>query len=384
MTRPLKVMICAVEPSGDALGGALMAALADRAPGIAFSGCGGPEMAQNGLESLFDIAPFAVMGPVAALKALPAAQKGARALAAHAAGESVDAAVMIDSWAFSKMAADRLRKVSPQTTLIKYVAPQVWASRPGRAQALANSFDGVITLFAFETALFEQHGVRAISAGHSGFQAVMRLRGDGAAFRERYDLGEAPLVALAPGSRQGEIRLLTNILRDTIDRLRKDMPALRVVTPAAPGREDDLRRAFDGWDAAPILVGAEEKYAAFSAADAALVASGTVSTEVALCGTPMVVAYRFGPVSSAWGRAVVTSKWASLINIAEQADIIPEFIQERCKPAALAAALAPLLTDQAARARQINAFPAALEKLGTGGPPAAETAANAVLGWIKD
>lgn len=384
MTEPLKVMICAVEPSADALGGALMAALAERAPDIQFSGCGGPDMAARGLDSLFDIAPFAIMGPVAALKALPAARRGAQALADHGAREKIDAAVFIDSWAFSKIAAERMRKSAPQARLIKYVAPQIWASRPKRAQALAKLFDGVITLFAFETALFEGRGARVICAGHSGFQAVRKSPGDSAAFRERYALGDAPLVAMAPGSRRGEIHQLTDIFRETIDILARDTPALRVVIPAAPGREDDLRRAFGQWELAPIWVGAEEKFAALSAADAALVASGTVSTEAAICETPMVVAYRFGPLSAAWGRAVVTSKWASLINIAEQADIIPEFIQERCQPAALAQALGALLTGPEARARQLNAFPAALEKLGAGGPPAAQMAADATLSWIKD
>ncbi len=384
MTRPLKVMICAVEPSGDALGGALMAALSARAPGVAFSGCGGPVMASQGLASLFDIGAFSVMGPVDALKALPAALNGARALADHAARENVDAAVLIDSWAFSKIAATRIRKASPQTALIKYVAPQVWASRPKRAETLARLFDGVITLFEFETPWFEKHGVGTVCAGHSGFQEMMRGRGGGAGFRDKYRIGDGPLVLLAPGSRRAEIRQLTERFRKAIDIVRTDLLALKIAIPVAPGREADIAAAFDGWDAAPLLIAAAEKTAAFDAADAGLVASGTLSTELAICGAPMVVAYRFDPVSAAWGRSVVTSKWASLINIAAGAEIIPEFIQEKCEPPALAKALGRLLTDADARARQRDAFPAALAKLGTGGPPAAETAARAVLGWVKD
>ncbi len=384
MNRPLKVMVCAVEPSGDALGGALMAALSARAPGISFSGCGGPAMKARGLDSLFDIGAFSVMGPVAALKALPAAQNGARDLANHAVQEDVDAAVLIDSWAFSKLAAERIRKASPRTALIKYVAPQVWASRPKRAETLAQIFDSLITLFEFETPWFENHSVRTVCAGHSGFQELTRTRGGGAAFREKHQIGDAPLVILAPGSRRGEIRQLAERFRAAIDIARADSPALKIAIPVAPGRGDDIRDAFEGWDVAPLLVAADEKPAAFDAADAGLVASGTLSTELAICGTPMVVAYRFGPITAAWGRSVVTSKWASLINIAAQADIIPEFIQEKCEPSALATALQQLLTDADVRAGQLNAFPAALEKLGTGGAPAAETAADAILSWIND
>ncbi len=384
MNRPPTVMICAVEPSGDALGGALMEALAARAPGIRFCGCGGPVMMARGMESLFDIRAFSVMGPVAALKALPAAMRSARQLADCAAREKADAAVLIDSWAFSKIAAERIRKASPETMLIKYVAPQVWASRPKRAEKLGRLFDGVITLFEFEKPWFETHGVRTVCAGHSGFQSLMAARGGGSAFRERHGGADRPLVILAPGSRRAEIRQLADRFRRAIDFVRRDAPALKIAIPVAPGRENDIRAAFEGWDAAPILIGPEEKIAAFDAADAALAASGTLSTELAICGTPMVVAYRFDPLTAAWGRAVVTSKWAALVNIAEDASVIPEFIQEDCRPAALAKALAPLLSGADARARQLNAFPAALAKLGTGGPPAAETAAEAVLAWIKD
>ena len=384
MTQSPKLLVSAVEPSGDALGAALMPALAARAPGVRFFGCGGPAMAAQGLKSLFDIDVFSVMGPVDALKALPSARAGARALADAAARENADAAILIDSWAFSKIAAARIRKTSPQTKLIKYVVPQVWASRPKRAEALAQLFDGLITLFEFEQPWFENHGIMTVCAGHSGFQHLNAGRCDGGSFRERHALGDAKIVILAPGSRRAEIRLLAPRFRDAIDILRRDHNDLKIVVPVAEGREQDIRDAFDGWEAAPLYVGASDKPEAFAAADAGLVASGTLSTELAICGTPMVVAYRFGPVAAAWGRAVVTSKWASLINIAAGEAIIPEFIQEQCTAPALADALAAILQDESARARQLGAFPAALEKLGAGGAPAAETAAGAILQWVND
>ena len=384
MTDNLVVMVCAVEPSSDALGASLMAALKKRAPNIQFVGCGGPAMAAEGLASLFDISAFSVMGPVDALKALPAAQRGARGLAEKALEARVHAAVLIDSWAFSRLAAEKIRKAAPQAKCVKYVAPQVWASRPRRAATLARLFNGLITLFEFEAPWFEKYGVRTICAGHSGFQALNNARGDGGAFRAKYGLDDAPVVILAPGSRRPEIRRLSERFRTAIDMVRRDRPTLKLVIPVAPGRADDICAAFDGWDAAPLLIDPEEKTAAFDAADAALIASGTLSTELAICRTPMVVAYRFDPISAAWGRAVVTTEWASLINIASGAEIIPEFIQEKCRPKAMATALSSLLADKTARARQLDAFPAALALLGAGGPPAADRAADAVLAWIGD
>lgn len=383
MSENLVVMVCAVEPSGDALGAALMAALKKRAPGVQFIGCGGPAMAAEGLKSLLDIAAFSVMGPVDALKALPAAQQGVRRLAEEAAKAQVDAVVLIDSWAFSRLAVKKIRKAAPQAKCIKYVAPQVWASRPKRAAELARLFDGLITLFEFETPWFEQYGTPTVCAGHSGFQALKNTRGGGGAFRAKYGLEDAPVVILAPGSRRAEIHLLSERFRTAIDMVRRDHPNVKSVIPMAPGRGDDIRAAFDGWDATPLLIGAEEKTAAFDAADTALVASGTLSTELAICATPMVVAYRFDPITAAWGRAVVTAPWASLINIASDAEIIPEFIQEKCRPAAMAAALSRLLSDEAARTRQLDAFPAAMARLGVGGGSAADRAAEAVLAWIK-
>ncbi len=384
MSGNLVVMVCAVEPSGDALGAALMEALKKRSANIRFVGCGGPAMTAEGLSSLFDISAFSVMGPVDALKALPAAQRGARQLAEEAAKSQVDAVVLIDSWAFSRLAAEKIRKAAPRAKCVKYVAPQVWASRPKRAARLAQFFDGLITLFEFETPWFEKFGVRTICAGHSGFQALKNAERGGDEFREKHGLTNAPIVILAPGSRRAEIRHLAKPFRTAIDMVRRDRPTIKLVIPVAPGCADDVRAAFEGWDAAPLLIGPEDKAAAFDAADAGLISSGTLSTELAICGTPMVVAYRFDPISAAWGRAVVTTRWASLINIASGAEIIPEFVQEKCRPEAMATTLSGLLADENARARQLNAFPAALAQLGAGGPPAADRAAEAVLAWIGD
>ncbi len=384
MSRPRKVMVCAAEPSGDALGAALIEHLKSKAPEMTISGCGGPAMAAQGLDSLIDIEDLSVIGPVDALRALPAALKGAALLADVAAAEETDAAVLIDSWAFSKMVAKRMRKRAPGMKLFKYVAPQVWASRPKRAETLADLFDGVVTLFDFEVPWFERAGAPTVGAGHPGFQKLTAERGGGDGFRARHDVGDAPLLILAPGSRRSEIKWMAEPFMRTVDMVAPGVPGLRIAIPVAPGRETAVKDAFAEWRHGPIFVGAEEKAAAFDAADAGLIASGTVSTELAICRTPMVVGYRAGWLTAAWAKSVVTTPYASLVNIAVDREIVPDFIQERCAPDLMAPALAAVLTDPAAREAQLSAFPASLERLGAGGAPAGERAADAILAWITD
>jgi len=375
-------MLCAVEPSGDALGAALMRALYDKAPGIEIFGCGGPLMAAAGMENLFPIDRFSVIGPVDAIKALPAALGSANILAKAAEEKSADAAILIDGWSFARIAAKKIKQRAPGVKLIKYVAPQVWASRPHRTKAVAALFDGVLTLFDFEPAWFEKEGVRSKFVGHSAFQAAARGGSDDAAFRQRHNLDDGPVLAVLPGSRHGEVRRLLAPFRHTVERLRKAMPELQTVIVAAPAVEAEVRKAMN-W-AGSTIIGANERYQAYSAATAGLVASGTATTELAICATPMVVGYRVDWASALWVRRVATIRHASMINIAADAEIIPEFLQEDCKPEAMAAALAPLLTATPERRAQLEAFAEQLQKFGVGGPPAAGLAAETILEWTAN
>lgn len=381
---PLRLMACAVEPSADAIGASLISALRAEAPAARFFGCGGPLMAAAGLQSLFPIAPLSVMGPVGALQALPAALNGADRLAACARGNDINAAILIDSWSFSRLAAERIRRRAPQTKLIKYGAPQVWASRPGRARTLARLFDGVLTLFAFETKWFAPLGVRTEFVGNPTFQETAQRKTDGAAFRAAHQIGDAPLLAVLPGSRQNETARLLAPFRRTVDLVRQARPDLRVVAAVAPAVEAEVRESLRDWTGAPILVGGSERYDAFAAADAALAKSGTVTTELAIKGTPMIVAYRPDWLSTQWIKALATTEYATLVNIAAGRAVIPEFLAERCRPEAMAAALIPLLAATPERAAQLEAFPAVLPKLGVDGAPAAARAAQTILAWTAD
>ncbi len=380
----MKLLICALEPSADALGAALMASLKNRDATIQFMGCGGPLMAAAGLDSLFDIDPFSVIGPTAALRVLPAALRAADALANAAAVLNPSAAVFIDSWSFSRIAAQKFRRQAPDVQRYKYVAPQVWASRPERAKLAAELFDGILCLFEFELEMFEKEGARVRFVGHSGYQAAQNHRADPHAFRLKHNFGSAPLLAVLPGSRKAEVQRHAAPFKDTIRRLVSDLPGLRVVIPAAPAVEAMLPAVIADWMGQPVLIDSKERYDAFAAADAALAASGTVVGELAILNTPMIVVYRIDWLTEIWARRVLTTKVVSLVNIAAGREVVPEFLQRDCEPEGMAAALLPLLRGGPERDAQLEAFPAIVGDWTGGDALASDLAAEALLEWLKD
>lgn len=378
----LKIMLVAVEPSGDAIGAALIPALRAALPGVTLTGCGGPLMAAEGLQSLFPIDRFAVIGPVEAFSVWREAEKRGLELAAHAASESVDAAILIDAWSFSKLTAERMRRFSPQTRLFKFVAPQVWASRPWRVKRVASLFEGVLCLFPFEPPWFERVGVKTAFVGNPNFQSAWRTRGDGARFREKYGLGDRPLLLLAPGSRRAEIRSLMDVLGRATAMLSARLPQLAVAVPVARAVEAEVARRTRSWTPRPLLVASEEKTDAFAAATAAIAKSGTVTTELAINRAPMVVVYKVDFATGLWIRAVLRTPFVSILNIAAQRHVLPELLQGACTPENIAGAALPLLIGGEARTQQLAETPSLLASLGVDGPPAAMLAARRIRDWL--
>ena len=378
-------MICAVEPSADALGAALILAMQGLRPQLRFIGCGGAAMQDAGLTSLFSIKPFSVIGPVGAARALPAAMQASRTLARAAKEADVTSAVFIDAWAFSYLAAKRLRQDRPDIKLFKYVAPQVWASRAHRAKLLAEKFDGLLTLFQFENAYFDGLDIDVKWVGHGGFQNAAGQSPDVSAFRERYNLSDGPVLAALFGSRTGEIKTLAPIFLEVLSQIHARHPDVKIVSAPAPSVRAELRRLLENSGVPIAMVEPIDKQALFATADVALAASGTVTTELAIHATPMVVGYKIDPLSAAWAKRVLTVDYLSLINIASTRLIIPEFVQENCRPEPILGALETLLKSQSARARQTAAFKDVLASaFSIGGPPAADIAAETLLGWGID
>jgi lipid-A-disaccharide synthase len=381
--RPLTVMLVAAEASGDERGAGLARALKRRlGEGVRFVGVGGERMAAEGVASPFDITQLSILGLLEGLLAYPRVVRRADDTAALAARERPDVAVLIDSWGFTLRVAARLRRLDRDLPLIKYVGPQVWASRPGRARTLARAVDHLLAIHAFDAPYFEAEGLPVTFVGNSALTLDFSLADPD---RLRAQIGAQPgqpILLVLPGSRPSEIDRLLPPFADAVARLKAERPELQVVIPAAPTVAGMVKARAAGW--AHVVEGDTAKLDAMKAATVALACSGTVTTQLALAGVPMVVAYRIGAVTYAILKGLIRTPYATLFNIAAGAEVAPELIQDACNGPALAAEIASRLDDEALRLAQIRAQYAALDKMGRGGPDPDDAAAEAVLQLLAE
>ncbi|MBI1250046.1 MAG: lipid-A-disaccharide synthase [Alphaproteobacteria bacterium] len=374
MTR--SVFLIAAEASGDALGADLIDALRARDPALGIAGVGGRAMARAGVASAIDIKGLAILGFFDGLKAYGRVVRLAEDAASAAIMAAPDAVVLIDSWGFTLRVAQRIRARAPHIKLIKYIGPQVWATRPGRARTLAQLVDHLICIHDFEPPYYAPFGLDCTVCGHP---AIGRhVQGDGAAFRARRDMrADRPFLLVLPGSRRSEIRRIAPTFWKAAARLSVEIPELAIglVSPEELSAMARRRAPID-----VIAIPESEKNDAFAAATAALAASGTVTTEVALQGAPVVVGYKLGWLTWAAARMFLfKGKYVTLMNVAAGREVAPEFIQTRFSVRNLVQVLSPLLHDPRARADQVAAQDAALNAMGRDKPPAAGIAADAVL-----
>ena len=337
-------------------------------------------MAEEGIESRADISGLAVLGFVDGLFAYARVKRAVAATVKAALAFSPQCVVLIDSWGFTLRVAQAIRAAAPHIKLVKYVGPQVWATRPGRAQTLAATIDHLICIHEFEVAFYKPYGLACTVCGHP---ALGRFKaGDGAALRAREGFKPRDQVVLVlPGSRASEIRRIGPTLWRAAELLDRDRPNVRLLVVAARS----VRKAVMAQTpAAARVVDEREKEDAFAAATVALAASGTVTTEVALQGTPLVIGYKLGWLTWAIARGFLfKAKYATLMNVAADAEVAPEFLQTRCTAENIAAAAAPLIDDQDAREEQVRRQDEALALMGRGGRPAAEIAAETVFQILR-
>ena len=359
-SRRLRIAVVAGEPSGDQLGFKLMRALSEQAAGgVEFLGVGGEAMAAEGLDSLFPLADVAVMGVLPVIKRLPTLLDRIRRAAAATVAARPDALVIIDSPDFTHRVARRVRRALPDLPVIDYVSPSVWAWRPGRAPAMRAYVDCVLALLPFEP---EAHarlgGPRCVYVGHPLVERLAELRPSVDEARKR--AASLPLVLALPGSRRSVIARLMADFGAAIAAAERETGPFAVVLPTLPHVENDVRVLAARWPRPPrVVVGEQEKFAAFRGARAALAASGTVTLELALAGVPLVGAYKVSGVEALL-RPLVTLPFSVLLpNLVLGEAAIPEFLQGDCQPQALATALAALVCDGPARSAQL----AALDKL---------------------
>ena len=379
-------MLVAAEASGDMLGAGLIHEMRAQRPDLdlRFVGIGGARMKEAGVASPFDISELSILGMLEGLKALPRVRRRVKQAGAFAQAEMPDVVVLIDSWGFTLRVAHAIRKIMPKVPLVKYVGPQVWATRPGRAKTLAQAVDLLLALHPMDAPYFEREGLKTVVVGNPALNVDFG-RSDPAGYRQGLGLAAYDhLLMVLPGSRPSEIRRLMPVFREVMQQLGATRPNLTMVMPVAETVRDLVIEATRDLALRFVLIENEDdKYSAMQAADLALACSGTVSTELALAGCPMVIAYKVEPLTYWIFKNIATIKYVTLFNITAGRLIAPEFIQDDCTVDKLVKAVGERLDDKALRDKQIDEQFAALDIMGRGQKPPAELAARAVLEFLK-
>ncbi|MCE8006474.1 lipid-A-disaccharide synthase [Aestuariivita sp.] len=384
----MRVFILAGEPSGDRLGGALMAGLRHLVPEVGFEGVGGTEMAAQGLESLFPMEELSVMGLAEILPKYAHLKRRIRQTAEAALTAQPDVMITIDSPDFSLRVA-KLVKARSEIRTVHYVAPTVWAWRPGRAQKMARVIDQVLALFPFEPPYMEAAGMRSDFVGHPVVAEPEPTQADATRFRDAYDLGKRPILLVLPGSRRGEVGRLAQPFGAALRLFLRNGPDWQVVIPAAGPVADLVKDVTQDWPGAPIILDPREeqpeqaamsKRGAFAAANLALAASGTVSLELAAARTPMVIAYRFNTLTWILIKRMMRIDTVTLVNLVSSSRVVPECLGPDCRGDLIAKTLQRTYDDPGTQER---AMALTMERLGQGGEPPGLRAARAVLDGLQ-
>jgi lipid-A-disaccharide synthase len=374
------VYIVAAEDSGDAIGADVIDAMRARDPAVRISGIGGERMRAKGVSSDVDMSGLAVLGLIEGLRAYGRVKQAVEDTADDITKADPDSVVLIDSWGFMWRLARALKLRGVAAKRIKLIGPQVWATRPGRARVLAQWVDHLLCIHPFEQPFYVQWGLPTTVIGNP---ALHRLaKGNSAGFRQRHGIAlDAPVIGLLPGSRNAEMRRVAPTLFEAVKQARAATPGAHVVCMAAPSVALEVERQAKEQAYPIVLVRDEhEKADAYSAMTVAIACSGTVTTELAAQGAAVVTGYRLGWITWALLRGFLfRSRYSALVNVAADAEVIPEFIQTRFRADLIAAAaIARLSKPEVLRAQQEAQVKAIAVMKGTG-RPASEIAAETIL-----
>ena len=379
-----KIFLIATEESGDRLGANLMKVLRQRLGGaVQFEGIGGRAMTREGLTSRFPIEELSIIGLAAVVRQLPMILRRIKETEEAVVAAAPDILVVIDSPDFTLRVAKRVRASAPRIPIVDYVSPTVWAWRPGRARAMRPYIDHVLALLPFEPAAYERlRGPPCSYVGHPLTEQIGQLRPNADEQKRRDD--PPPVLLVLPGSRRSEIRHHMTTFGVTLSRLQAAGVAFEAVLPTMPHLQEAVMAAMKVWKVQPrVVIGEQEKRAAFRIAHAALAKSGTVTLELALAGVPMVTAYRTGAMEAFILQRAIKVNSVILANLVIGENVIPEFLQANCTAAKLAPALREILDQSAARRKQVEAFAKIDAILSTGNQPPSVRAADIVLAEMR-
>ncbi len=351
--RSPRLMIAAGEASGDMYAAELMPRLAERLPGLTAFGLGGAQSRAAGIETIVDMDQVSVMGLVEVLRHYGRLRAAMNTLVESLDRERPDLVIVIDFQEFNQRLARQAR--TRGIPVLFFVAPQVWAWRPGRARHFHRFADHLAVLFDFEVPLFAEHGLPTTHVGHPLIELIDRQAPDRGQARRELSLPEdAPVVGLLPGSRRGEIERLLPVFLAAADRLLADDPTRRFVLPRAESIDAEwlLARVDQAAPSAELrarlTIMPGEARRAMAASDALLIASGTATLEAALIGTPMVIAYRSNALTYALARRLVQVEHVGLPNIVLGREAVPERLQHEATAGRLARDIEPLLAPDGA------------------------------------
>lgn len=343
MASTLRIGILAGEASGDLLGAGLMQSIRKHHPDVEFTGIGGPHMEQAGLDSQVPMERLAVMGLVDPLKRLPELLGIRKALFQAMNSNRPDVFIGIDAPEFNLGLERKLKKSGIPT--VHYVSPSVWAWRQGRIKTIRRAVDLMMTLFPFEETLYRQHGIPVCCVGHP-LADELPLETDITAAREHLGLdSNDKVLAILPGSRQGEVERLGPVFLETARLCRDKWPDLGLVIPSAStARHEQLQEMLDGrYPELDARLVAGDSRTVMAAADCVLMASGTAALEAMLLKKPMVVAYKMAPLSYAIISRMLKAPYISLPNLLAGKALVPELLQGAATPPALFSELEKLL-----------------------------------------
>ena len=374
--------LVAGEASGDQLGAGLVEALKQRYPDAEFAGIGGQAMRAAGMDTWHDAGELAVMGLAEVLRHLPRLLRLRRELRERVMAWRPEVFIGIDAPDFNLGVERWLKRRGVRT--VHYVSPSVWAWREQRAEKIGASADLVLCLFPMEPAIYERHGVAARFVGHPLADAIP-LEPDRAAAREALDIAfHAPVLALLPGSRLGEIQRMLPVFLEAAAQVASDVPDLQIVIPAAnPACRTAIEASLAGFrlpaSGFRILDGQAQR--AMIASDVVLLASGTAALEAMLCKRPMVVGHRIAPLTHFLVRklGLLRSRFVSLPNVLAGEEVVPELLQDDCTADRLAAAVGQWFAQPEAMAALRPRFRAIHESLRR---DASQAAAEAIAGLL--
>ncbi len=342
-----KIYIIAGEPSGDLLAAGLMRAVFRQTPDAQFVGVGGAAMmdADKNFRSLFDIDEISVMGIFEVLPRLRNILRRIRQTVSDIELSRPDILVTVDSWGFVASVLSKLKKRGSQVPVIHYVAPQVWAWKKGRAKKVAQLVDRLMTLLPNEGQYFEKYGLRCDFVGHPVVERTSEMSFDGEKFREKHRIpATAKVVTVLPGSRRSEIKRLGPILNRATEIIKQTHKDLFFITISA---SDTI----------------EDRYNAFAVSTIALSKSGTVSLELAAVGVPHLIMYKFNALSNLAAKLLVKIRFANLINLLADREIIPEFVLDNCRANLIADCALKLLAEPEKAAAQVVEAREVMQKL---------------------